>query len=1347
MRKFLFHILLLVSMASYAQTVNVMRYCLLGSTPNRSYLVSCVDSILHDMENQLHVLYVSDTAYPIPLADIDSVTFSKEPVQCIHVPGYAGNASAWLFTDGAAMSLSPDTALAGYRHLLIDSLDLSRGTWTSTGRVSICLDSQYRPVVAIDGEHKMRFSYDTDGTFSVSVLHTDSTTEDVTSLSAMRGRKRVRHRTAATSMDSLCHALDVYCAAKEYVGSQPSVLVRGIASSLSESLGKEFPDDFGSLVVSGEPLASSVVDFLTGRFRSASSGSAGWTEAMASSDNATAEYCRWVVEQELDDCTVTVVSADVEGRNDIVLKYMFSGDRFFDSGKPLPAYAIIYSRVDESFAQYTTGTREIHEGFESRVFEDCSGAVYTFRIVMWPSSCAGHGDLFVRTSNSKAAVVAPLYLSQLEQESASTSDSLLTVRMRVAVEYQTDQDRVQLSRWDYGVYVKRGDADSVLYSAKNTGNSGYIDLEFCRSELNMDYTAFRATPMEPIYFGVYTTEAGDITKLYDRLQAEIVYSEAPEAITGEVVDVSSTEATVKCEYKNCQFWNAQCGLEYFTDSKSEPILLDANKEDGEYDFHLDNLSTNTTYNYRAYYEVNGVREYGEIKSFKTKGYFFEENFVDDLDAIYCDDGYIALFGFEEVEVAPDCFSEERVVYIGKVENEEFMKDDAMVMVVDSTNFPVRMATKDVNAIFSRVDEEHFNCAIYTAQSGEWTELENLSYESLFIEKSPSVTRALATGGHADFGWSDVLNGMDILHSLTDGIGSVLKNDQLGVLESNLDIFGNLQPNDEIGLGIDVSLALGDGTNLKGNIMIAVGSYLVEKYEKFVEEHLGKVRISIEDFKRIDATTCEVFYKIEGLNSNGLKYGVSNMILNKGNTPVDYQEVSVTNHSGSKVFANLSTGKYTVEFYIHSSKYYFILYDVKYTFSMFELGLDHYTVAPEPEYSGGKVKFDVEVFLSGDSEELNKWISNGVEFGYYVHYANAFDYKKVTNFSAIFSTTPLTYNLDIEREGFFEENIDYTSFKARAVDYHIGAYAVVDGKILTYDEQEMELVYDEHPEVHTGEASSVSETEATVKCEFEDCLFWNALRGVEYFTDSKSGLILLDANKEDGEYDFHLDNLSTNTTYNYRAYYEVDGVREYGETKSFETKGGALCDDANHVHAVDLGLSVKWACCNVGASVPEGYGGYYAWGETEEKSDYDRDTYQYYIDTDGDGYKEWQNIGSNISGTSYDVAHVKWGGGWRMPTRDEIEELCEKCSWEWTSVNGIYGKKVTGPNGNSIFLPAAGFRNGTEVYLRGSYGNYWSGTLNEDSSYDAYDLYFYSGYGYWSNYYRGGGHTVRPVTDK
>ena len=187
-------------------------------------------------------------------------------------------------------------------------------------------------------------------------------------------------------------------------------------------------------------------------------------------------------------------------------------------------------------------------------------------------------------------------------------------------------------------------------------------------------------------------------------------------------------------------------------------------------------------------------------------------------------------------------------------------------------------------------------------------------------------------------------------------------------------------------------------------------------------------------------------------------------------------------------------------------------------------------------------------------------------------------------------------------------------------------------------------------------------------------------------------------------------------------------------------------------AVDLGLSVKWASCNVGATVPEEYGGYYAWGETEEKSNYTPLTYKYHLgdlDSDGNYYEsnEYQNIGINISGTSYDVAHVKWGGSWRMPTLDEIKEFCNKCSWEWTSVNGVSGQKVTGPNGNSIFLPAAGDRQGTDFRSPGSLCDYWSATLYENFSGSAYGLSFNSLGSYWHDWYgRDYGRTVRPVTE-
>ena len=196
-----------------------------------------------------------------------------------------------------------------------------------------------------------------------------------------------------------------------------------------------------------------------------------------------------------------------------------------------------------------------------------------------------------------------------------------------------------------------------------------------------------------------------------------------------------------------------------------------------------------------------------------------------------------------------------------------------------------------------------------------------------------------------------------------------------------------------------------------------------------------------------------------------------------------------------------------------------------------------------------------------------------------------------------------------------------------------------------------------------------------------------------------------------------------------------------------TKAGVIpsylsCPDSNHPHAIDLGIGVKFACCNVGASAPWEYGGYYAWGETKEKDYYDWNTYTH---CDG-SYDTCHDLGSDISGTQYDVAHVKWGKSWHMPSHEQLELLRNNCSSEWTTVNGVYGRIFTGSNGGSIFLPAAGYRWYDFTSSVGSSGEYWSSTQHPDNSDDAYYLYFYSGGVDWHNFDRRYGQSVRPVTE-
>lgn len=136
--------------------------------------------------------------------------------------------------------------------------------------------------------------------------------------------------------------------------------------------------------------------------------------------------------------------------------------------------------------------------------------------------------------------------------------------------------------------------------------------------------------------------------------------------------------------------------------------------------------------------------------------------------------------------------------------------------------------------------------------------------------------------------------------------------------------------------------------------------------------------------------------------------------------------------------------------------------------------------------------------------------------------------------------------------------------------------------------------------------------------------------------------------------------------------------------------------------VDLGLSVKWASCNLGASTPAGKGGYYAWGETSTKKEYTQENYAYY--KEGSGYTD---IGKNISGTQYDAATVNLGKDWRMPTKDEVQELYDKCTFTYGEIDGVKGYYATGKNGNSIFLPCYGYHSYSETSK--DQGCFWTGT--------------------------------------
>lgn len=218
------------------------------------------------------------------------------------------------------------------------------------------------------------------------------------------------------------------------------------------------------------------------------------------------------------------------------------------------------------------------------------------------------------------------------------------------------------------------------------------------------------------------------------------------------------------------------------------------------------------------------------------------------------------------------------------------------------------------------------------------------------------------------------------------------------------------------------------------------------------------------------------------------------------------------------------------------------------------------------------------------------------------------------------------------------------------------------------------------------------------------------------------------------------------------------AKSFVSTLSQPSGGGDTPGYDNFGTAIDLGLSVKWANMNVGASKPEDYGDYFAWGETTPKTTYDQENYKWY---DSGFTKYNETDGMTTLELSDDAAHANWGGTWRMPTVKELEELNTSCSWTWTTQNDVNGYLVTGPNGNSIFFPAAGYLKDESLIRVNSYGYYLS-SLRFTSPAAQSVLFFFTSGKHKTNsnttdysvvtdfnnnvYVRYHGFSVRPVTE-
>lgn len=237
-------------------------------------------------------------------------------------------------------------------------------------------------------------------------------------------------------------------------------------------------------------------------------------------------------------------------------------------------------------------------------------------------------------------------------------------------------------------------------------------------------------------------------------------------------------------------------------------------------------------------------------------------------------------------------------------------------------------------------------------------------------------------------------------------------------------------------------------------------------------------------------------------------------------------------------------------------------------------------------------------------------------------------------------------------------------------------------------------------------------------------------------------------------------LSEETKYFYRAYLILNEKKyEYGDIKDFTTKPRERDGEENGHDFIDLGLSVKWATCNIGAAKPSAYGDYFSWGETAPKTNYSWENYSFYNGAPTLVTKYCLSSesgpvdGKFILEAEDDAASVNWGGKWHTPTEDEWDELSQKCIHHWVTKEGIKGLQLTSTiNGKSIFLPATGDIRTTKFDQVGLFGHYWTANLLPKkfveegiiTSYYATHIYLGEYYESYKRAYRNEGRAIRPV---
>ena len=530
--------------------------------------------------------------------------------------------------------------------------------------------------------------------------------------------------------------------------------------------------------------------------------------------------------------------------------------------------------------------------------------------------------------------------------------------------------------------------------------------------------------------------------------------------------------------------------------------------------------------------------FGNESNFNGNGnYAFVEDYVENFDAVLSPDGHVCLFGVDTRDEVEGEYNKIFFITKANYETGEISSSDEICVVVDSIGMPNIISMEGYNVYISNITNSTFDCII-TEEGIENIELKNLPLPKQESYSIKNATRSIASSDAIPlYGLDNLIDDIGKAQAMQAIITAATNKEKLS---AGIGAIGTV-------LGGEAGLTLGGISDaLTGslrNSYLALAGYMWSENQKFILNHIGPWHISIESVEQTDRNTCLVGYTIDGIwddcegkprvylncqNSDKNKHtGKVEQALELGYAVNGYHEVEIK---------NLKAGYYLIEMRLYDECHKVTNLSIRtyppILLQMADLELSKYEIEENPLYKNGAVNFKMNIFLKGNEDGLN----DIQQFGYYIKYANAIDYKEVKNLSSIFESTPLTYELSIPRDGFSDETINYTTFEAKpSIDYYIGVYVVLkNGNIVCFDEEIIEeLIYCKKPEIQFTSAHAKStevietyddgdvryKTYYTFDCNINGC-FW-----IDYiqYTISQSNVNNYwdpDYPKNDGDYTFN-----------------------------------------------------------------------------------------------------------------------------------------------------------------------------------------------------------------------------------